>query len=52
MSTPVCLANAVADALKPLGANVTRLPLLPGDIWQLIQDAKMKTASTGKEARK
>ena len=39
MSVPACLANAVADALSPLGATVTRLPLKPGDIWQLIQDA-------------
>ena len=40
MSVPACLANAVADALKPLGATVHHLPLKPGDIWQLIQDAK------------
>ncbi|MFQ5684003.1 MAG: xanthine dehydrogenase family protein molybdopterin-binding subunit [Candidatus Binatia bacterium] len=40
MSVPACLANAVADALKPLGATVRRLPLKPNDIWQLIQDAK------------
>ena len=40
MSVPACLANAVADALKPLGATVNRLPLKPNDIWQLIQDAK------------
>ncbi len=48
MSVPVCLANAVADALKPLGANVTRLPLRPNDIWQLIQDAKASNASAGR----
>ena len=40
MSVPACLANAVADALKPLGTTVNRLPLKPNDIWQLIQDAK------------
>ena len=40
MSVPACLANAVADALKPLGATVNRLPLKPNEIWQLIQDAK------------
>jgi 2-furoyl-CoA dehydrogenase large subunit len=40
MSVPACLANAVADALKPLGATVNRLPLKPNDIWQLIQNAK------------
>lgn len=44
MSVPVCLANAVADALKPLGATIKRLPLKPYDIWQLIQDAKTGSA--------
>src|SRR3990172_3682484 len=48
MSVPVCLANAVADALKPLGATVTRLPLRPNEIWQLIQDAKASNASAGR----
>ena len=37
---PSAIANAVADALKPLGMTVDRLPLKPNDIWQLIQDAK------------
>ncbi len=49
MSVPACLANAVADALKPLGVTVTRLPLRPNEIWQLIQDAKASNASAGKE---
>ncbi|MEE9568822.1 MAG: molybdopterin cofactor-binding domain-containing protein, partial [Candidatus Binatia bacterium] len=40
MSVPACLANAVADALQPLGMTVDRLPLKPNDIWQLIQDGK------------
>jgi 2-furoyl-CoA dehydrogenase large subunit len=40
MSVPACLAGAVADALKPLGTTVKRLPLKPNDVWQLIQDAK------------
>lgn len=45
MSVPVCLANAVADALKPLGVTINRLPLRAGDIWQLIQDAKNRNPS-------
>ncbi|MBI2087970.1 MAG: xanthine dehydrogenase family protein molybdopterin-binding subunit [Deltaproteobacteria bacterium] len=49
MSVPACLANAVADALAPLGVSVNRLPLKPHDIWQLIQDAK--SASPTKSAR-
>ncbi|MBI2880809.1 MAG: xanthine dehydrogenase family protein molybdopterin-binding subunit [Candidatus Tectomicrobia bacterium] len=49
MSVPACLANAVADALKPLGAAVTRLPLRPSDVWQLIQDAKGGGAPPGEK---
>jgi len=45
MSVPACLASAVADALKPLGATVKRLPLKPNDVWQLIQDAKDEQAN-------
>jgi 2-furoyl-CoA dehydrogenase large subunit len=40
MSVPACLANAVADAIKPLGTTVKHLPLLPNDIWQLIHEAQ------------
>jgi len=51
MSVPACLANAVADALKPLEVTVDRLPLRPGDIWQLIRSARQNQASKG-ESRK
>jgi carbon-monoxide dehydrogenase large subunit len=34
------LANAVAAALRPLGAEPRALPLTPPRIWQLIRDAK------------
>lgn len=37
MSTPVCIANAVADALVPLGGNPDiRLPLTPNRVLELI----------------
>ena len=37
MSTPVCIANAVADALAPLGRNPDiRLPLTPSRVLSLI----------------
>lgn len=37
MSTPVCIANAVADALAPLGGNPDiRLPLTPNRVLELI----------------
>ncbi|MFQ5915208.1 MAG: xanthine dehydrogenase family protein molybdopterin-binding subunit [Nitrospinota bacterium] len=50
MSVPACLANAVADALKPIGAAVRRLPLRPNDVWQIIQDTRARDAATTKGA--
>ena len=32
------VANAVAAALRPLGAEITRLPLSPSRVWQAITD--------------
>jgi len=52
MSVPACLANAVADALKPLGTTVHQLPLKPNHIWQLIQDAKTSNDSKTDGGRK
>ena len=37
---PPCLANAVEDALRPLGAKVRTLPLSPDFIWRTIQQAR------------
>jgi carbon-monoxide dehydrogenase large subunit len=34
VGAPAAIANAVADALRPLGASVTRLPILPGTLIQ------------------
>ena len=34
-----CIANAVADALAPLGVDVRRLPLSPGEVRRLIAGA-------------
>ncbi|SFJ81872.1 xanthine dehydrogenase family protein molybdopterin-binding subunit [Thermoflavimicrobium dichotomicum] len=39
MSAPVVIANAVADALSPLGITIDSLPLSPNRIWSLIQEA-------------
>ena len=38
-SVPGALTNAVCDALKPFGVEITTLPLRPDAIWQKIQDA-------------
>ena len=39
-TAPACIAGAVADALAPLGVNITELPLTPRKVWELIQAAK------------
>jgi 2-furoyl-CoA dehydrogenase large subunit len=40
MSVPAAIANAIADALAPLGVTINELPLSPNKIWHLIQAAK------------
>jgi CO/xanthine dehydrogenase Mo-binding subunit len=40
---PAVLANAVEDALRPLGVKVRKVPLSPSYVWSLIQDAKKQT---------
>ena len=40
MSAPAAIANAVADALRPLGIEVNELPLSPNRIWHWINDAQ------------
>ena len=42
-TAPACVANAVADALSPLGVNVTELPLTPNRCWELLQSARGQT---------
>jgi carbon-monoxide dehydrogenase large subunit len=36
------MANAVANALQSFGAQPRQLPLTPGYIWQLVQDAEAR----------
>jgi 2-furoyl-CoA dehydrogenase large subunit len=40
MTVPAVIANAVSDALKPLGVRITELPMTPSRLWRLIQDAR------------
>ncbi|MBI1847074.1 MAG: xanthine dehydrogenase family protein molybdopterin-binding subunit [Candidatus Rokubacteria bacterium] len=40
MTVPAVLANAVSDALAPLGVRITQLPITPSRLWHLIEDAK------------
>jgi 2-furoyl-CoA dehydrogenase large subunit len=42
MTAPAAIANAVADALAPLGVRVTELPLSPTKLFRLIQEARTK----------
>ena len=40
IAPPAAIANAVDDALAPLGVKVTETPLSPSAVWQLIQEAQ------------
>ncbi|MEQ8662519.1 MAG: xanthine dehydrogenase family protein molybdopterin-binding subunit [Gammaproteobacteria bacterium] len=39
-SVPGALTNAVCDALRPYGIEITELPLRPGMLWKLIREAR------------
>jgi carbon-monoxide dehydrogenase large subunit len=36
---PAAIANAVEDALRPLGVGVTAVPVHPARVWGLIEKA-------------
>ena len=38
-ASPPAVANAVMDALAPLGITHVDLPLTPARVWQAIRDA-------------
>ncbi|WAH38010.1 xanthine dehydrogenase family protein molybdopterin-binding subunit [Alicyclobacillus dauci] len=42
MSAPAAIANAVSDALRPLGVSITALPLSPSRIWEAIQGSEIR----------
>jgi 2-furoyl-CoA dehydrogenase large subunit len=44
MTVPAVIANAVTDALSPLGVKITDLPMSPTRLWQLIRDARAGAA--------
>jgi 2-furoyl-CoA dehydrogenase large subunit len=46
MSFPVAFANAVADALRPAGVRVTRLPLHGEVLHQLLRERTIDTTGT------
>jgi 2-furoyl-CoA dehydrogenase large subunit len=42
MTVPAVLANAVSDALAPLGVRITELPITPTRLWHLLREARTK----------
>ncbi len=40
MTVPAVIANAVSDALAPLGVRITELPMTPTKLWELIESAR------------
>jgi 2-furoyl-CoA dehydrogenase large subunit len=40
MTVPAVVANAVSDALSPLGVRISELPVTPDRLWGLIQTAR------------
>lgn len=41
IGAPAAIANAIADALSPLGIEVTTLPMTPERIFRLVSDARL-----------
>src|SRR5689334_1973886 len=40
MTVPAVIANAVSDALRPLGVRITELPMTPSGLWEMIRRAQ------------
>ena len=47
MTVPAVIANAVSDALRPLGVGITELPMSPSRLWALMEGAR----ASGRPAR-
>jgi carbon-monoxide dehydrogenase large subunit len=43
IGAPAAVANAVADALAPLGIDINELPITPARLYRLIEAAKSRT---------
>jgi carbon-monoxide dehydrogenase large subunit len=42
IGAPAAIANAVADALLPLGIEINELPVTPERLYRLIEEARAK----------
>jgi carbon-monoxide dehydrogenase large subunit len=49
IGAPAAIANAVADALSPLGIDVSILPMTPERIFKLMEQAKLKSRGKADE---
>jgi CO/xanthine dehydrogenase Mo-binding subunit len=41
IGAPAAIANAIADALSPLGVSIQEFPLIPNRLWQLISEKSL-----------
>jgi carbon-monoxide dehydrogenase large subunit len=46
IGAPAAIANAVSDALSPLGVQVTELPATPDRLYQLVKAARTSQGLT------
>jgi len=52
MTVPAVIANAVSDALAPLGTRINELPMTPSKLWKAIERAgRSHTAPTAGHPR-
>ena len=42
MTVPAVIANAVSDALRPLGVRINELPMTPARLWAAIRSARRR----------
>ncbi|HKW90267.1 MAG TPA: xanthine dehydrogenase family protein molybdopterin-binding subunit [Methylomirabilota bacterium] len=47
MTVPAVVANAVSDALTPLGIRMTELPISPTRLWRLMEEARRAGEARG-----
>jgi 2-furoyl-CoA dehydrogenase large subunit len=40
MTVPAVIANAVSDALAPIGVRISELPITPSRLWAMIEGAR------------
>jgi 2-furoyl-CoA dehydrogenase large subunit len=50
MTVPAVIANAVSDALQPLGIKITELPMTPSRLWETIARAGRSRLPTSRSA--